>query len=108
MLGAIAKCDTDDVMHVITVKRIWEAKERWPRSASSLDGWYRLVKVSRPRDFAAMKAMFPATDKVGRFHVFDIGGNKLRLIAVVDYLVQRLYIKHVLDHNEYAKGKWKE
>lgn len=55
-----------------------------------------------------MKAMFPATDKVGSLHVFDIGGNKLRLIAVVQYKAQRLYIKQVLDHREYDKGKWKE
>jgi mRNA-degrading endonuclease HigB of HigAB toxin-antitoxin module len=46
----------------------------------------------------------PATDKVGDLHVFDIGGNKLRLIAFVSYRSQRLYIKHVLDHREYDRG----
>jgi len=55
-----------------------------------------------------MKAIFPAVDKVGAFHVFDIGGNKLRLIASVNYRSGRLYIKHVLDHREYDRGKWKE
>lgn len=95
-------------MHVITEKRIWEAKEKWPRSASALDAWYRVVKANSPGDFAAMKEMFPATDKVGPLHVFDIGGNKLRLIAAVHYKAQRLYIKHVLDHRDYDKGKWKE
>lgn len=55
-----------------------------------------------------MRALFLAVDKVGRFHVFDIGGNKLRLIALVRYGVQRLYIRHVLDHQEYDKGRWKE
>ncbi|MCE5981202.1 mRNA interferase HigB [compost metagenome] len=95
-------------MHVITEKRIWEAKAKWPRAALALDAWYRLVKACHPPDFAAMKATFPATDKVGALHVFDIGGNKLRLIAVVHYKTQRLYIKHVLDHGEYDKGKWKE
>ncbi|VVN97412.1 type II toxin-antitoxin system HigB family toxin [Pseudomonas fluorescens] len=95
-------------MHVIAEKRIWEAKEKWPHSASALDAWYRVVKSNSPGDFAAMKRMFPATDKVGSLHVFDIGGNKLRLIAVVHYRAQRLYIKHVLDHRDYDKGKWKE
>ena len=55
-----------------------------------------------------MKSIFPAIDKVGEFHVFDIGGNKLRLIAFVSYRSQRLFIKHVLDHREYDRGKWKE
>ncbi|NWA00398.1 type II toxin-antitoxin system HigB family toxin [Pseudomonas gingeri] len=95
-------------MRVITEKRIWEAKGRWPDSASALDAWYRRIKNCHPAHFAAMKAMFPATDKVGDFHVFDIGGNKLRLIAVVHYTVRRLYIKQVLDHREYDKGKWRE
>jgi mRNA interferase HigB len=72
-------------MRVISEKRIWEAKEKWLRSATALDQWYRIVKRNSPKDFAAMKAMFPATDKVGEFHVFDIGGNKLRLIAGVEY-----------------------
>jgi len=55
-----------------------------------------------------MRAMLPSTDKVGKFHVFDIGGNKIRLIASVNYSGQRLYIKHVFDHREYDKGKWRD
>ena len=89
-------------------KRIWAAKDQWPQSASALDEWYRKIKVLNPQDFAALRAFFPTADKVGSFHVFNIGGNKLRLIAVVRYRVQRLYIRHVLDHRDYDKGKWKE
>ena len=95
-------------MHIITQKRIWEAKAKWPHAATALDTWYRLIKASSPGDFAAMKNIFPATDKVGTQHVFDIGGNKLRLIAVVQYRAQKLFIQHVLDHVEYDKGKWRE
>ena len=85
-------------MHVITQKRIWEAKAKWPRAATALEAWYRLIKVIAPQDFAEMKKLFPATDKVGTQHVFDIGGNKLRLIAIVQYQAQKLFIQHVLDH----------
>jgi len=35
-------------MHVITEKRIWEAKEKWPHSANALDQWYRLIKRNSP------------------------------------------------------------
>ena len=52
-------------MRVISESRIWEAKGKWPRSATALDQWYRVIKRNAPKDFAAMKAMFPATDKVG-------------------------------------------
>ncbi|UUQ67141.1 type II toxin-antitoxin system HigB family toxin [Pseudomonas fuscovaginae UPB0736] len=95
-------------MRVITEKRIREAKAKWPGAASALDAWCRRIKGSSPGSFSALKAIFPATDKVGSLHVFDIGGNKLRLIAGVHYGAQQLYIKHVLDHREYDKGKWKE
>lgn len=37
-------------MRIITVKRIWEAKARWPQSANALDTWYRLLKGSKPVD----------------------------------------------------------
>jgi mRNA interferase HigB len=54
-------------MHVITEKRIWEAKEKWPHSANALDQWYRLIKRNSPVDYAALKSIFPATDKVVRY-----------------------------------------
>jgi mRNA interferase HigB len=40
--------------------------------------------------------------------VFNIGGNKARLIAAVHYNTQRLYIRHVLTHKEYDKKKWRK
>ncbi len=36
-------------MHIITQKRIWEAKEKWPQTATALDAWYRLMKPASPR-----------------------------------------------------------
>ncbi|OUY08055.1 hypothetical protein CAP51_00050 [Acinetobacter populi] len=66
------------------------------------------MKANEPNDFAVMKQLFPAVDKVGKFHVFDIGGNKIRLIAVVMYRAKKVYIRHVLSHSEYDKGCWKE
>ena len=95
-------------MHVFSEKPIRKAKARWPQAENALAQWFRLASRSYPKDFAAMKSIFPAIDKVGEFHVFDIGGNKLRLIAFVSYRSQRVFIKHVLDHREYDRGKWKE
>jgi len=94
-------------MHVITQKRIWEAKAKWPQSANALDAWYRLISRLAPRDFAEMKQTFPSVDKVADKHVFDIGGNKLRLIAVVDYRYRKVFIQAILDHNMYDRNQWK-
>lgn len=95
-------------MHIITHAKIIEASQKWSHAQSALDGWYRIMKANNPKDFAEMKTFFPAVDKVGKFHVFDIGGNKIRLIAVVMYQAKKVYIRHVLSHKEYDNGNWKE
>ena len=66
------------------------------------------MKANDPKDFAEMTLLFPVVDKVGKLHVFDIDGNKIRLIAVVMYQAKRVYIRYVLSHKEYYKGLWKE
>jgi mRNA interferase HigB len=51
--------------------------------------------------------VFASADYVEGFTVFDIGGNKFRLIAVIRYEWQTAYIRAVLTHKEYDKGAWK-
>jgi mRNA interferase HigB len=45
---------------------------------------------------------------VGKQTVFDVGGNKCRLIAIIHYGTRRVLVQHVLTHNEYDRGRWKE
>jgi mRNA interferase HigB len=58
-------------------------------------------------NWAEFKVAFNTIDKVGELVVFDIGGNKYRLIAYIRFTRQILYIKAVLTHEEYDKGAWK-
>ena len=58
-------------------------------------------------NWAELKTAFPSADKVGELIVFDIGGNKFRLIAFVRFTKQIVYIKAVLTHQEYEDGAWK-
>jgi mRNA interferase HigB len=46
-------------------------------------------------------------EAVGNFTVFNIKGNKYRLIVSIDYQHQLIYIKYILTHSEYDKEKWK-
>jgi len=94
-------------MHVITQSRIWEAKEKYPESASALDGWYRVIKKNEFRGFAELKKSFNSVDKVGELFVFDIAGNKLRLITTIHFQRKKIYIRHILTHKEYDKNNWK-
>ena len=90
-------------MHIITRKKILDFAERYPECSTALDAWYRIVKHTGFCNFAELRGVFPNADQVGGFTVFNIGGNKVRLIAAVHYNTQRLYIRHVLTHNEYDK-----
>jgi len=94
-------------MHIITQKRIWDAKEKYPTAANALDGWYRIIKKNHFSNFAELKKIFNTVDKVGNLYVFDIGGNKLRLIVMIHFIRQKVYVKHILTHKEYDRNLWK-
>jgi mRNA interferase HigB len=96
------------IMHIITHKRILEFAEKHPESESSLEHWYRTMKRANIDSFFTLRSIFPSADKVGKLTVFNIGGNKARLIAAIHYNRRKVFIRHILTHEEYNKGKWKE
>ena len=95
-------------MHVITRKRLNEFAEKYPETKSALAHWYGLAKRNNFSNLAELKTIFAAADQVGKFTVFNIGGNKVRLIAAIHYNRNRIYVRAVLTHAEYDEGKWKE
>ena len=94
-------------MHVITKRSIVESKAVFPQCASALDGWYKIISSNAFGSFAELKMSFNSVDKVGNLYVFDIGGNKLRLIASIHFNRQKIYIRNILTHKEYDKGNWR-
>jgi len=50
-----------------------------------------------------LKSLFRSVDRVGRFCVFDICGNRFRLVAAVHFDRQLLFVRHVLTHAEYDR-----
>lgn len=95
-------------MHIITRKRLNEFAERHPDTKMALQHWYELMKAGRFGSFSELRAIFPSADQVGKLTVFNLGGNRVRLIAAIHYNRQKVYIRAVLTHNEYDEGKWKE
>jgi len=95
-------------VHVITRKRLREFSVRHPEADASLRVWYAIVSRTNFASFAERKRIFRSADKVGDFTVFNVGGNKFRLIAAVHYNRRKIYIRHVLTLAEYDRGKWKE
>jgi len=95
-------------MHIITRKRLIEFTKMYPSCSSAIESWYRIVKCTDFKSFAELRQTFPGADKVNNLTVFNIGGNKARLIAAIHYNTQRIYIRHVLTHKEYDRGYWRE
>ena len=95
-------------MHVIAWSRIRDFYIRHPSAETALRAWFKMMRSGIFETHADLKQAFGAVDKVGEYHVFNIGGNKYRLIAYVRFDWHRCYIKHVLTHVEYDKGAWKQ
>lgn len=94
-------------MHIITRARLLEFAENYPDTKTGLDIWYRKVKRTHYNSFNELRLMFPSADQVGTCTVFNIGGNKVRLITIIHYDKKKIYIRQVLTHAEYDLDKWK-
>jgi mRNA interferase HigB len=95
-------------MHIITRKRLNQFAATHPETKNALAQWYQLVKQNEFSSFVELRILFPAADQVGKLTVFNIGGNKVRLIAAIHYNRKKVYIRAILTHKEYDEGKWKE
>ena len=93
-------------MHIISKKKLREFWEKYPKAKSALEAWYQAARNAEWESFNDVRKTFNMADQVGRFTVFDIGGNKFRLIAAIHFNRGKLFVRHVLTHSEYDEGKW--
>ncbi len=94
-------------MHIISKKKLKDFWEKHPNSKNTLSAWFKTVDKTNYATLNELKKTFPKADLVKGKIVFDIGGNKYRLITVIHFNRTRVYIRDVLTHDEYDKGKWK-
>jgi mRNA interferase HigB len=96
-------------VHIVTVKRLQQASEKYRDSTKELGAWIRIVKAARWRNFEELRASFPDADDVDGVVVFNIRRNRYRLIVAVHYakrVEERLTLGHVyigsfMTHKEY-------
>ena len=94
-------------MHVITKRRLTDFSARYPQSHDALIAWHRGMDKGDFSNFAELKAFFGSVDYVKGKYIFDIGGNKYRLITAIHFDRKKVFVRHVLTHAEYDKGAWK-
>ena len=95
-------------MRVITNRRLLNFAAIHHDASEPLQSWRAIMESSRYLNFSELRLSFRGVDKVGDLYVFNIAGNKYRLIAFLHFERQLCYIKHVLTHGEYDKGAWKK
>jgi mRNA interferase HigB len=95
-------------MHVISRKALRTFWQRHPDSEQSLHRWHKLMTTTDYGSFAEIRETFPSADMIDSLTVFNIGGNKYRLIVSIHFNRNKVYVRHVLTHAEYDQGKWKQ
>ena len=95
-------------MHVISKKRLKAFWEIYSDAEQPLLAWHDLARKVRWEDFRDVRSTCAnSADLLGRCTVFNIGGNKYRLIVRNDYEWSKVFVVGVYTHQEYDRGVWK-
>jgi mRNA interferase HigB len=94
-------------MHVISYKRLRQFYRDHADAQTPLDNWYKLATQATWQNLINVQNLFPTAEAVENFTVFNIRGNRYRLIVAIDYERQLIYVKYILTHPEYDKEQWK-
>ena len=97
----------NETVHVVSRKAFVEFSRTRPRAAEPLDNWYRRARRATWNSLAEVRTDYPHADLVGQCIVFNVGGNKYRLIVKIKFPKKTIFIRFVLTHEEYNKGGWR-
>ena len=92
-------------MRVISNKAWREFATRQREAGGPIQAWRKLIERNSFEGFADLKRVFNSVDKVGDYFVFNIAGNRYRLIAAIHFNTQTLYVRAVLTHAEYDRWR---
>ena len=93
-------------MRVIAKKTLKDFWTKYPDSEAQLTEWYNIISKANWKNPNDVKHIFPSADYVGNNRmVFNINHNKYRLIVVLRYNIQMVYIRFIGTHKEYDKIK---
>lgn len=93
-------------MNVITKRPFSQSAEKHPNDRLALIRMYKMLRNNNFSDPDELRALLPSLDNFkyrDKWWVLDVGGNNLRLIAFIQFVNKRIYIKHIVTHAEYDK-----
>ena len=95
-------------MNVISKRNLFARTAKHPDATVAIQDWFDAASAAEWRNLEDVRQTYPATDMVGMLAIFNIKGNRYRLIVRMAFQYQRVYIKESLTHAEYTKGAWKK
>ena len=95
-------------MNVVSRRGLFERAAKFADAKSALQVWFDTAVDAEWKTLEDIRKSFPATDMVGALAIFNIRGNKYRLIVRMVFQYKRVYVKEFLTHAEYDKGAWKK
>jgi len=93
-------------MRIISEARLREYGGKDKNALKPLNLWRDLVRKADWKDFSDVRNYFNHADIYGNCVIFNIGGNKYRMIAKVEYQKHLVFIRAIMTHSEYEENKW--
>lgn len=79
-----------------------------PEAKKPLETWHHVVVNATWKKFADVRQTYPHADYVDHWTIFNVGGNKYRIISNVIFENGDVHVRRVLTHAEYSKDRWKD
>lgn len=95
-------------MNIISYSAIRNFIRKHSESKAGLNTWYKVASKAIWKNLAEVKSVYPHADLYECCTIFNISGNKYRLVVKIEYEAQVVFIKHIMTHAEYDKDKWKK
>ncbi len=72
----------------------------------AIEAWIKVVEEAEWNNLMVVRQTYPSADYVKGKTVFNIKGNRYRLITVIDYSLQLVVYENFLTHAEYDKYRF--
>lgn len=108
LLASRCRPEYTEQVRVISKRGLWLRAAKFADVKSALRVWLETAEFADWSSLQDIRLSFPATDLVGRLAIFNVKGNRYRLIVRIEFHSRRIYIKEFLTHAEYDKGAWKK
>ena len=95
-------------MRLLGIQHIDKFIKKHPKTKSALLRWKKIIESGQFKNFVELRKTLPTADQVSNKTVFNVGGNKVRTITLIEYGIAQVIITDVLTHAEYDRDKWKD